>query len=79
MLLIGYHFQNRLLCTVRSVRNETVSHYRIDAEQQQFECVVQGAGDGMNFWLGLLIGGFVGTALGVLVMCLMSVAGGGEE
>jgi len=33
----------------------------------------------MNFWLGLLIGGFVGTALGMLVMCLMSVAGGGED
>jgi len=33
----------------------------------------------MNFWLGLLIGGFVGTALGVLAMCLMSVAGGEDE
>ena len=31
------------------------------------------------FWLGLLVGLFIGTTLGVLVMCLMSVAGGGEE
>ncbi len=29
-------------------------------------------------WLGVLIGLFVGTAMGVLVMCLMSVAGGDE-
>jgi len=61
------------------VHLDVAKDWHIRAEQQQFECVVQGAGDGMNFWLGLLIGGFVGTALGVLVMCLMSVAGGGED
>lgn len=30
------------------------------------------------FWLGVLIGLFVGCALGVLIMCLMSVSGGEE-
>ena len=33
----------------------------------------------MTFLSGLLVGLFIGTIGGVLVMALMSVAGGGEE
>ena len=33
----------------------------------------------MTFLSGLLVGLFIGTIGGVLVMCLMSVAGGGED
>jgi hypothetical protein len=32
----------------------------------------------MTFLSGLLVGLFLGTAFGVLVMCMMSVAGGDE-
>jgi len=33
----------------------------------------------VTFLSGLIVGLFVGCALGVLAMCLMSVAGGGED
>jgi Na+/H+ antiporter NhaA len=44
--------------------------------------LVQTAGDipeeAEMFWLGVLIGLFLGTAFGVLVMCMLSVTGGDE-
>jgi len=33
----------------------------------------------MNFLSGLLVGLFIGTIGGVLVMCMMSVAGGDDD
>jgi hypothetical protein len=33
----------------------------------------------MTFISGLIVGLFVGCALGVLVMCILSLASGGEE